>query len=100
MLKKYLEDDNKNPSSMRLMSFTSLWMSFPFAIAAVFDLPFEDKTATEESMWIFIFYLGGGLSGKTAQKLIEKLIEKWAPKIEANPKLLTEQREDNEEKKS
>ena len=100
MLKKYLEDDSKNPSSMRLMSFTSLWMSFLFAIAVVFELPGEckDEAAIEGAEMMFYVYFGGAFGGKAGQKIVEKVAE--VRKIKAGSKPSTEQREDNEEKKS
>lgn len=70
MLKEAISDDNKNVSSIRIMSFIALIVACYVTYCAVRDF---DKI-TVNVLYLLAFWLVAAF----APKVIQKVVEKWA----------------------
>ena len=68
----YLQDDNRNSSSMRLMCFFSLIGAFLFGWIAI-------EKGGDNGLYVFYGFLAGAFAPKAIQKIFE-LMPTWMKK--------------------
>ena len=65
---KYLEDDNGNPSSIRLMSFLALFASIVFGLLTIL------REQASDGIYVTTAFLLAAFAPKTLQKYAEKKV--------------------------